>query len=1113
MPTRRTATLLFLIALIFCLLPSTSAFGAGYTVNTTDDNNDGSCNSTHCSLREAILAANASAGPDLISFNISGCVGVCTITPNSNLPFLTDGGTIINGYSQPGSAVAAGASPAIILIELDGSNVTNNNGLNVTSGANEICGLMINHFGLYGVAIYGSSATGNLLWGSVIGTNAIDMTGIGNGGGVGLGNAAHDNQIGGDSPPMRNIISGNKLNGIDIIALPGAPAYDNVVIGNYIGTNQAGTAALGNVVTGLQLGYGAYGNQVGGTTTGERNIISGNGSDGIVLHRDLTTGNTVLGNCIGTDRSCSSAVPNGANGVSIYGGADNNLIGGSTSSSRNIISGNGANGVRLYGPSTIENSVSGNYLGLALDGSTPLPNQLSGVLITEGASNNTIGGDTSGEGNVISGNDLHGIYLTDGTAEPEYPEANVISGNLIGTDTWGTASAANGDFGVRIDGGAQNNTIGGASPAMRNVISGNTLSGVALNGSATTGNTLVGNYIGLAMDGFTSLPNQNDGITIWGGAYGNNIGGTTAGARNVISGNYGYGITIDDSGTNNNVISGNYIGLDASGTTARGSSYGGIRITDGAQGTIIGGETSGAGNVISANGGDGICISDSGSDVSLIAGNLIGTDHTGLLARGNDRWGIELESGPSGTTIGGTPPSTRNVIAANLDGGIHLYQAGIDGTDISNNYIGVGSDGLTSLPNGMRGIWLESGPTNTVIGGGIEATRNVIAGHTSSNIALTGTGTLNNFILGNYIGLGADGLTDLTGSGAGIYLSSGASDTMVGGNDPGDGNVISGNRVGIQIAGAASVSNMVWGNFIGTDASGLIDVGNEYNGVEVYDNASNNGIGGDGYGEGNVISGNGHYGVYISGAANNTIQGNKIGTDSSGMCALPNNYDGVFITNGAQDTTIGGPTAGSGNLISSNTLSGINILLAGTDGTTIQGNLIGTDAAGLGDLGNGEYGISVGGGVLDATIGPGNRVGYNNFGGILVFGADTEGIVITQNSIFHNEFDGIIVTSGGNNNIAPPTILSTVQGSVDISGTACSGCNVEVFANPQAEQQGRFYVGSTTADPGGNWSLTVACVSGGYLTATATDSVDGTSEFSNLFTSTVKCLFLPLIQR
>ncbi|MDF1512602.1 MAG: hypothetical protein P1S60_02210, partial [Anaerolineae bacterium] len=443
------------------------------------------------------------------------------------------------------------------------------------------------------------------------------------------------------------------------------------------------------------------------------------------------------------------------------------------------------------------------------------------------------------------------------------------------------------------------------------------------------------------------------------------------------------------------------------------------------------------------------------------------------------------------------------------------YGAGTDSTLISGNYIGVGSDGASALPNYSAGVWIESGPSSTTIGGSSPGAGNVISAHSASQIALTGSGTDNSVIAGNIIGLAADGLTDLPGASAGIYLDNGVNNVIIGGTTSTERNIISGNADGVVMAGTGTYGIRIIGNYIGTDSTGMVAVGNSFDGISIESGASDNEIGGDLSGEGNLISANGQYGIMLTGAttSGNVIQGNKIGTDVTGMSALPNGYDGIHLRNGTLNNTIGGATVGSANLISGNTMDGIEILIGGTNGTTVQGNWIGVDATGWGDLGNGDYGVIVSDGITDTMIGPDNRIAYNGLGGVYVYGIDAEEIVITENSIFQNAYDGIVITLNANNNILPPTITATSLSSVLIEGTACSGCTVEVFSNLEGEDQGRTFLGSATADGSGDWSLSVACFGSPYLTATATDAVDGTSEFSSVFTSSVRCLFMPLITR
>jgi titin len=310
-------------------------------------------------------------------------------------------------------------------------------------------------------------------------------------------------------------------------------------------------------------------------------------------------------------------------------------------------------------------------------------------------------------------------------------------------------------------------------------------------------------------------------------------------------------------------------------------------------------------------------------------------------------------------------------------------------------------------------------------------------------------------------------------------------------------------------------SNQISGNFIGTDSTGMSALANGYSGVALQNGPQLNVIGGGSPAEGNVISGNDGHGVYLSGSGtdNNVFSANMIGVNTAGTASLGNGNNGIAILTGAQGNTIGGATSGERNIISGNDEDGI--YLSGTSSNSIQGNYIGTDVQGVIDIGNGYRGIRIWNGSSDNTIGPGNRIAYNGFRGVSVDGAASVGNEITQNSIYSNGLGGIGVFSGAQNGITAPYIGTTTLSSVTITGgvTGCPDCTVEVFSNTVDERQGRTYLGSDETEPDGSWSLTVPCISGSYLTATVTDDTDGTSEFSSVFTSTVSCLFLPLIMR
>ena len=227
--------------------------------------------------------------------------------------------------------------------------------------------------------------------------------------------------------------------------------------------------------------------------------------------------------------------------------------------------------------------------------------------------------------------------------------ANLIQGNFVGTDVAGMAALGNGGDGFYMS-NASANTIGGVEAGARNVISGNTRFGVYLtNGSG--GNLVQGNFIGTDATGSAALGNAV-GVELGSDAPGNTIGGVAAGAGNLISGNVGRGISIRGSSATDNVVQGNLIGTDASGTAAMGNGGAGVAIESGASNATIGGTTAGAGNIIAYNGGDGVFVV-SGTGNRILSNSIFS----------NSRLGIDLRA--DGVTS--NDPS-------DLDGGINKLQ-------------------------------------------------------------------------------------------------------------------------------------------------------------------------------------------------------------------------------------------------------------------------------------------------------------------------------------------------------------------------------------------------------------------------------------------------------
>ncbi len=213
----------------------------------------------------------------------------------------------------------------------------------------------------------------------------------------------------------------------------------------------------------------------------------------------------------------------------------------------------------------------------------------------------------------------------------------------------------------------------------------------------------------------------------------------------------------------------------------------------------------------------------------MIYGNYIGTDVTGLLARGNTFDGVRIQSGATVNYVGGAGSARRNIIAANGQDGVQVDGETSDGNFIQNNWIGLATDGITVLGNGGDGIFISGGADNTVIGG--IGLGNVIVGARYAGIEIDGAST-GTSILGNLIGINIAG-TAIHGSGdSGILLENGAASTTIGGTTAGQGNTIvdSGrfsatSQSGISILSTAGASNSIIGNSI-YDNRGLgIDIG------------------------------------------------------------------------------------------------------------------------------------------------------------------------------------------------------------------------------------------------------------------------------------------------
>jgi hypothetical protein len=498
------------------------------------------------SLRQAMLDANGAAGADTLDIQVAG-----TIALLSSLPALTESLDML--------ATTTVQADSNIVLNLGGAGA-GSVGLTLTTGA----------FNIQGIAI--QTAAGNVTYGIVI--NA------------GVTSAA----LGASGAESALEIYNCSIAGISIATGASNVTIQNDYIGKVGGANAIGISATG--VTTLTIG---------GSGAAEGNIISGNTGNGIQIVSSSTV--NLKGNRIGVDKD-GILLANGGDGVFIDTGNTAVTIGDNTSMGRNYISGNTGNGIKVYSNSTV---IKGNYIGINQAGTAAIAN--GGVGIRLESNNNTIGGTTSADGNVISGNTGDGI-LEDSTFRNA--DSTTIKNNYIGINAAGTAAVANGGKGINISGPSILTTT-----INKNVISGNSTGGITVDGAGSTGTIITGNVIGLNAAGTAAVANVGSGITI--GSASNFIGQVGDANRNVISGNTVHGI---DLRANTNSVVNNYIGTDITGLIALVNSNNGIQLQNSAASNTMGGTVAGTANTIMANAGmTGVNVNSDAGNFNLIREN------------------------------------------------------------------------------------------------------------------------------------------------------------------------------------------------------------------------------------------------------------------------------------------------------------------------------------------------------------------------------------------------------------------------------------------------------------------------------------------------------------
>ena len=1045
------------------------------------------------SLRDAILGANANAGADTIAFNISPNANL-TIVPATPLPDVTDPVTI-DATTQPGY-------PGTPIVEIDGSGPLppGTNGLVVRAGQSVVRGLVLRGF---------------------------------SGSGVLLDGAGH-----------------------------------NIVEGNFIGVDHTGTAAIGNLDAGVVV-RDSHLNTIGGTAAPARNVISGNAQAGVAIRGPSTfeAEHVSQGAAVAICDLCTVSMPititderliDDVNvSVRLVHTFDSDLVLTlvAPDNTRVVLSNrHGGGGDDYNGTLFDDGAATPIAFGIAPFGGSFVPDEALSIL-----NGRNLTGTWRLEVADVAGSDVGSLLSWSMTTEGETIFGNVIAGNLIGTDVTGTRPLGN-TKGVVIDQSPQN-LVGGTLPGARNVIacgseqaSGH---GVEITGWPARNalhNTVQGNYIGTDITGTQRLPNLGSGVEI---SYADacQIGGTAAGARNLISANLQYGVHTQVSSFDR--IQGNILGPDITGTVSlsRNGDVGsiGVILDYGTSNTVVGGSVAAARNLASG-GVYGITTRGSSptSFGNAILGNYVGTDPTGTQAVPNAGHGILIDS--PGVQVGGPGPGEGNLSSGNNSQsgtcGLAIWPGG-EACVVQGNILGLDVTGTTPLGND-RGLLINGG-AYCRYGGTNPGEANVIAGNDSHGIWISDP--IGNSLPEQDTSLDTPkSVPDLATTTSVITSPASSTDLLVSVKvnvalphsfdrdliltliAPSGTRILLANRRG---GAGHDYLTTQFDDFAATPiGSGAAPFNGAFQPEEPLSVLSGVPIGGAWTLEiADVAGGDAgfllgwsldlEYLTTYRSSYQSQLVGNFIGTNAAGASGLGNGGDGIF---GERSNTLTIGVPGGGNVISGNAGHGISLNANFCAGNVVQANLIGLKPDGVTPLGNGSDGIAVVGPV-GLIGGPGaafgNRIAWNAGAGVNVVASTLpRQTTIRVNSIHDNGGLGIDLAppgvtandsgdgdSGANQLQNHPVITGAVpsfMNSLLVSGTLQSRPNskytVDVYGSPQADPsgsgEGRTWLGfaNITTDLSGNASWTVLTQNGnvGLLAATATDFAGNTSEFSGL---------------
>ncbi|MCU0429941.1 MAG: T9SS type A sorting domain-containing protein [Cytophagaceae bacterium] len=920
--------------------------------------------------------------------------------------------------------------------------------------------------------------------------------------------------------------------GLQTITLENSlPDINNIVGGVTInGFTQPGWT-LNPIIQIIGPGYGIGFNLFNSPNSLVQGIILRGGFGDPYIQFNTCAGSSVRGCWLGVDQTGNTGFGvDYAWGIKVINSSNCNFGGNlTTNPSYKLVIASIGGGIQLN-TNSLNATIRGLFSGMNVAGNAMISNvNFYHVEIGTGCHNANVGGAAAGEANFLGG-------ISSGTAIYIQSNGNTIRRNTIGLGSNGTTNMLVGDNGIHILNGINNNID-------NNIICNAGLFGVFVeNGTGTNPcrNTRIqNNWIGVKSTGNIAAGNQNSGIRL------KRINQARI-LTNVIAGNQENGIYFDEA-CDSNLVRENRIGLGANGTTVlvngTTNNHHGIYVaSNGSERNSFKNNT-----VVTPGRGSGLKL-DYGS-YDTIAYNYFGLTTSGLVLVGigsdANTHGIAIQNDVSNIEI------TGNVIAGSKGDGIRAAGT-CSNYIIRGNIVGMNKDGLgTTFGNDGTGIYFSGGTNkqNITIGGSTAADRNIVSKNGINVLHpcndTKGYGIILEYvngatIRGNYIGVDATGLAPAGNGGSGIMINGGSNNVIVGGINPGEGNIVCDNgrncsgipanvRHGVQFVSNNAATNMqVQGNYIGLGIDGTTLMGNAEEGVSSWQ-TPNLIIGGTTAAHRNYIAGN-NKGVFLqpASATNCRIIGNFIGTDITGTIAKPN-YIGVHIGNGATGNFVGGPNAGDRNIISGNTFSGI--LFENGDNNTVQQNLIGLTNS-LSPLPNGTNGITIrqdgAGGSTGNLIGHpsntslGNVIAYNVSNGISIADASSNRNQIRRNSIYCNgssRVNGINLNGLGNNNLSNPgplvvpTYITAPNPGIQTANTpvndVASSDVVEVFYDDACGTcQGRTFLGNATIS-GTQWSFgplpaaanctpkgAPGCLSGvKNISATRTDNTGNTSEF------------------